>query len=119
MIVRAEGDRLQLIRQPDHARLAGAIMERCVSLAARERRASILRAIAEHDNGWAEEDQTPLLDASTGRIYDFVTAPPALRRRVWPRGILRLAADPWSAALVAHHADRIYERFHADSDWAS
>jgi hypothetical protein len=117
VIVRLEGDRLGLIRQPDHAHLAGAIMERCVSLATHPRRFSILHAVAEHDNGWAEEDDAPLFDAASGGVSDFVTAPPAVRQRVWPRGIARLAPDPWAAALVAQHADTVYERFHENPDW--
>jgi hypothetical protein len=119
VIVRREDDSLLLIRQPDHAHLAGAIVERVVSLAAHPRRVAILHAVAEHDNGWAEEDQAPLLNAATGGVYDFVTAPLAVRHRVWPRAIVRLAQDPWAAALVAQHADTVYDRFHADPHWTT
>src|SRR5581483_8368207 len=59
MIVRRTGGRIQLITQPDHAQLAGRIMARCAALADRPRRTSILLAVAEHDNGWAEEDAAP------------------------------------------------------------
>ena len=117
MIVRAEGDSLQLIRQPDHAHLAGVIMAHAVALRAHERRRKILRAIVEHDNGWTEEDQTPLFNDTSGGVYDFVTAPLAVRLRVWPRAVARLAAEPWTAALVAQHADTIYERLHSDPAW--
>jgi hypothetical protein len=119
VIVRSGEEVLHLIRQPDHARLAGAIMTQCRPLTTHQRRPSILRAIAEHDNGWTEEDQTPLLDDASGGVYDFVTAPLAVRRRVWPRGVARLAEDPWTAALVAQHADTIYDRYHSDPDWST
>jgi hypothetical protein len=108
---------LHLIRQPDHAHLAGAIMAQCRPLDTRQRRPSILRAIAEHDNGWTEEDETPLFNEMSGGVYDFMTAPLAVRLRVWPRGVARLAAVPWTAALVAQHADTIYDRYHSDPDW--
>ena len=111
VIVRQAGDTLQLITQPDHARLAGAIMQHSVALAAHARRASILLAIAEHDNGWTEPDAAPLIDPATGIPLDFISAPIAVRQGVWPRGVARLAHDPWAAALVAHHAIAIFERY--------
>jgi hypothetical protein len=119
MIVRDFGERLQLITQPDHARLAGRIMERCAPLMTRPRRDVILRAIAEHDNGWTEEDAAPTVDPTTGRIADFVHAPVSMRQRVWPRAVQRLAETPWAAALVAQHAITVYGRYRSDPEWTS
>jgi uncharacterized protein DUF3891 len=119
VIVRRVGNRLQLITQPDHAHLAARIMEHCVPLAARPRRAAILRAIAEHDNGWAEEDAAPCVDSAAGTILDFVAAPLSVRHAVWPRGVARLADDPWVAALVAQHALTVYDRFRSQVEWNS
>jgi Protein of unknown function (DUF3891) len=118
MIVRRHEDRLLLITQPEHAHLAATIMARAVRLSGSPRRDAILHAVREHDNGWAEEDQAPSVDPKTGEILDFVTVPVATRQRVWPRGIARLADDPWAAALVAHHAYTVYERFRSDAEWA-
>jgi hypothetical protein len=117
MIVRSDSDRLLLVTQPDHALLARRIMERCVPLASHPRRAVILHAIQEHDNGWSEEDALPTVDASTGEIVDFVNAPADVRQRVWTRGVGRLAETPWAAALVAQHAIVIYDRFQGDAAW--
>jgi uncharacterized protein DUF3891 len=117
VIVRAVGDRLQLITQPDHAYLARRVMAHCAPLAARARRSQILYAIAEHDNGWTEEDASARVDPATGRIFDFVTAPAGVRQRVWPRGVARLADDPWAAALVAQHAITVYDRFRSEEEW--
>ena len=119
MIVRAVGDRIQLITQPDHAHLARAIMERCVPLSVLPRRNAILHAIGEHDNGWAEEDAAPIVDPATGAVVDFVNVPLQMRQGVWPRGVARLAGNPWSAALVAQHAITVYDRFRADAGWTS
>ncbi|PYR74983.1 MAG: hypothetical protein DMF86_16720 [Acidobacteria bacterium] len=119
MIVRPVHDVLLLITQPDHAHLARTIMEHCVALADRPRRDAILHAIAEHDNGWAEADAAPTVNPENGRIADFVTAPLAVRHAVWPRGIARLAEDPWAAALVAQHAITVYDRFRSGAAWAS
>ena len=65
MIVRPAGDVLHLITQPDHAALARRIMDRWIAddLPASPRRASILRAIEEHDHGWLDVDAAPIVDA--------------------------------------------------------
>ena len=119
MIVRPAGDRILLITQPDHAHLARRVMERCVPLASRPRRDAILHAIAEHDNGWAEEDASPRVDYATGHVIDFVAAPAEVRQRVWPRAIARLAPDSWAAALVAQHAITVFDRFRSDGEWTT
>lgn len=119
MIVRILRERVQLITQPDHAQLAGRIMEHCVPLSSSPRRDWILHAIAQHDNGWTEEDASPAVNAETGAVVDFVTAPLAVRHAVWPRAIGRLARDPWPAALVAQHAITVYDRFRPDPAWTS
>lgn len=119
MIVRQTSDALQLITQPDHAHLAGAIIQHSMALAEHPRRTSILLAIAEHDNGWTEPDATPLIDPATGIPLDFISAPIPVRQGVWPRGVARLAHDSWAAALVAQHAIEIFERYRGDQLWTA
>lgn len=82
------------------------------------RRASILHAIEEHDNGWRELDAAPIVDDRTGQILDFITAPADVRQGVWPRGVGRLTHDRWAAALVAQHAIHIFDRYRSDAAWA-
>jgi hypothetical protein len=118
MIVRAAAGLAHLITQPDHAALSGRIMENWAPLAGESRRASILLAIGEHDNGWTEPDQHPTIDAN-GRVVDFVNAPAKLKQDVWPRGVETLAADPLAAALVAQHAITVYDRFRGDPEWTT
>lgn len=118
MIVRTSQGSIQLITQPDHAHLARRVMEHCVPLATRPRRDAILHAIAEHDNGWTEEDAAPRANAATGEILDFVNAPADVRQAVWPRGVQRLSGDPWAAALVAQHAITVYDRYRSEGEWA-
>jgi hypothetical protein len=119
VIVRAVNTGVLLITQPDHAHLSRAVMAHCTALAGHSRREAILRAIGEHDNGWAEEDASPSIDPMTGQIVDFVNASVSVRHTVWPRGVARLADHPWAAALVAQHAITVYGRFRADPEWAS
>jgi hypothetical protein len=117
VIVRSAPEHLHLITQPDHAHLAATIIEACVSLTAEPRRDAILLSVAEHDNGWAEEDAAPIINPATGHVADFVNAPLAVRYRVWPRAIRRLHQHPWSAALVAEHAIVVYDRFRSEPGW--
>jgi hypothetical protein len=119
MIVRRAKGALHLITQPDHAALARRIMERWDALREEVRRESILLAIGEHDNGWREPDAAPSIDSATGRVYDFINAPAAVRQSVWPRGVARLSHDPWAAALVAQHALTVYERYRTDETWSA
>ncbi|MGE0464030.1 MAG: DUF3891 family protein [Vicinamibacterales bacterium] len=120
MIVRPAEDALHLITQPDHAALARRIMERWAPLHGANRRASILEAVEQHDNGWREPDAEPLRNPDTGRAFDFIGLPIPLRQAVWPRGVSRLAqSDPWAAALVAHHAATVYDRYRGDGAWAA
>ena len=58
-----------------------------------------------------------MVESTTGAIADFVHIAVEVRHRVWPRGVDRLAGNPWAAALVAQHAITIYDRFRDDAVW--
>jgi len=120
MIIQARGPTALLITQPDHAALSGRIMMRWNDrgFETHRRRASILLAIREHDNGWREVDASPVLDPASGRMLDFVSVPADVRRAIWPRGVQRLSGDPWAAALVAQHALHVYRHYRGDREWA-
>jgi hypothetical protein len=120
MIVRKQDGSLLLIRQPDHAALAGRVMTawRADGLPARSSRDLVLLATTEHDNGWREVDREPMRDQASGRPLDFIGAPRPARLGVWPRGISRVAeVSAYAGALVAQHALTIYDRFSARADW--
>ncbi len=123
MIVRNSGDgELLLIRQPDHARLAGTLVSAWtpappVPLGAR---AAVLYAIDQHDNGWHEVDASPMWNRATARPHDFMDTPPEVKREIWPRGVRRLAQDsPLAAALVAEHALTLHAQRRAEAEWSS
>lgn len=117
MIVRPGDGVLHLITQPDHAALARRLMTLWPSLQKAERRREILTAIEHHDRGWRGPDAALTVDPDTGRIRDFVHVPVEVRQTVWPESVALLAAAPWAAALVAHHAISVYDRFRADEAW--
>lgn len=119
VIIRPRPGGQLFITQPDHAALAARIMARWEldDFPSAARRAAILLAIAQHDNGWREVDTSPVLDADTGEALDFVHAPDAVRRGVWPRGVARMPEQPYAAALIAQHALHIYRRYRGRPAW--
>ena len=117
MIVRPAGDERHLITQPDHAALAARIMAHWTSLAAAERRDAILARCTITTTGGREPDAAPTIDPATGTVRDFIGVPAAVKQAVWPRALAGLAGDPWTAALVAHHAATVYDRFRGDPPW--
>jgi hypothetical protein len=119
VIIRPADGVRHLITQPDHAALAGRIMEHWASLGAAERREAVLRAVRDHDNGWREPDAAPTVDPQTGAVLDFVGIGTAVKQGVWRRCLAGLTDAPWTAALVAHHAVSVYDRFRSDSAWGA
>jgi hypothetical protein len=121
MIVRATGNDLLLITQPDHAVLAAALMHewKADGFPARATREAALFATAHHDVGWTDEDRAAWLNPETGLPFDFMTLPDARRQAIWPRAIDSLSAEStYAAALVAQHALTIYRRNRVDPGWA-
>jgi hypothetical protein len=110
-----------LITQVDHAALAGRIMSawRADRLPDRSSRARVLDATARHDIGWLTVDAAPTIEPESGAPHDFLNAPLALRQGVWPRALDLLAAeDRYVAALVAHHARTVYNRYAGAPGWS-
>jgi hypothetical protein len=119
MIIQADGDFFLFITQPDHARLAADAIAHWTAdgFAHHPRRAVILLATCEHDNGWIEEDAETHVDGD-GTPLDFVAVPAAVRQRIWPRAVNRMARrDPYAAALIAHHAIAVYSASRNDEGW--
>jgi hypothetical protein len=119
MIIQADGDSLLFITQPDHARLAAEAIAhwKAGAFADHPRRAVILLATREHDNGWIEEDAETYVDAG-GTPLDFVAVPAAVRQGIWPRAVKRMARqDPYAAALIAQHAIAVYSASRNDEGW--
>lgn len=119
MIIRADGNSLLFITQPDHARLAAEAIAhwQLDGFAEHPRRSRILRATEQHDNGWIEEDEATHVD-SEGVPLDFVAVPAPVRQQIWPRAVARMMPeDPYAAALIAQHAIAVYSASRNDRGW--
>jgi hypothetical protein len=118
MIVRQDRHSLLFIAQADHARLAADLIAawQADGFPAHPRREVILLATREHDNGWNEEDAAT--HVADGEPLDFMSVPPAVKHRIWPRAAARLATvDPYAGALVAQHALSVHGQQRTDPGW--
>lgn len=104
MLVQARLDgRLRLIRQHDHALLAGQLAMNWIGL---EREPDplpfhLVLAAALHDASWRELDHRPIVDDESGRPHSFYTQPAASKFSAYRHGLDRLESLSRHCALLA------------------
>jgi len=119
MIVTPNGSNLRFVTQVDHAHFAAELgrLWRKDGMPEHPRRASLLLAVREHDNGWQEADAAPSVDPHTGHPIDFLHLPDRDRFDVWQRGVERMrSTDVWAALLIGRHAAHLARRVEGP-DW--
>lgn len=120
MIVATVQDSWLFVTQPDHAAFAAELLSlwRAEGLPGHPRRAELLFAVREHDNGWREADAAPRWDKERRRPHDFLTMPREARIEVWERGVSRFAGEhPYAALLITRHARRLHRDRRTDPEW--
>lgn len=119
MIVQESADGLRLIRQTDHALLSGAFADAWGSeaLPRPPRTDATVAAAARHDDGWADWELAPTLDAD-GRPVDFIRVSRDEHVDLYRRGIdLVCREDRFAGLVVCLHGERLYTRpFTPDGD---
>lgn len=116
MIILEQGDQLILIRQTDHAFLAGFFAQEWGNGVFEKPQPfeSFCLACAEHDNGWNEWELQPSIDPKTRLPYTFASIPTDEHIGLYQRGIERLVkADHYAGLLVSMHAAMLYDRARA------
>ena len=116
MIIQEQGDQLLLIRQTDHAFLAGFFAKEWGNeeFPRPEPFLSFCLATAEHDNGWSEWELRPTLDAKSRTPNTFMSIPTEEHIALYQRGIERLVkVDHYAALLVSMHCAGLYDRARA------
>lgn len=116
MIVQDQGNQLVLIRQTDHALLAGFLARHWGNevFARPEPFSSFCLAAAEHDNGWTEWEMRAEVDPVTFTPYNYVSIPTAEHMELYRRGIERVVkADHYAGLLVSMHCACLYDRSRA------
>ena len=113
MIVLEQSDQLILIRQTDHAFLAGYFAQEWgnENFAKPEPFGSFCLAAAEHDNGWSEWELKPQIDPKMRYPYSYTSIPTEDHIALYQRGIERLVrADHYAALLASLHCSMLYDR---------
>lgn len=120
MIIRDSASSHHLITQPDHAALAARIMRQWTArhFPNSPRKASILRAIEHHDDGWAGIDEELVLEPASGRLLSYIEVPDRIKQDTSLQGIEALTDDPWARGLVAHHRLHVYRHKAGEASWS-
>ena len=116
MILQEKGDQLVLIRQTDHAALAGFFAREWGNeLFKRPEPFEAFRlAVSEHDNGWREWELAPHIDPKTRLPYSFMSLPTEEHMQLYQRGIERVVkANRYAGLLVSLHCAGLYDRTRA------
>jgi len=116
VIVQEQGDQLVLIRQTDHAVLAGFFAHGWGNELFKrpEPFDSLSLAASEHDNGWREWELQPRIDPKTRTPYSFMSLPTDEHIALYQRGIERVVkSDHYAGLLVNLHAAGLYDRARA------
>lgn len=116
MILQERVDHLLAIRQTDHALLSGFLAREWGNgdFKRPELFESFCLAVREHDNGWAEWEQSPQLDPKTRLPYTFMSIPTEEHVALYERGIERIIkVDPYAGLLVSMHCAGLYDRARA------
>jgi hypothetical protein len=116
MIIQEQGDHLVLIRQTDHAVLAGHFARELGNdaFAGPQPAESFRLAATEHDNGWNEWELLPEIDPVTFLPYSFMSIPTRDHIELYQRGIERLVkVDHYAGLLVSLHCLGLYDRTRA------
>jgi len=113
MIVQQTNDPMLVIRQTDHAILAGFFAREWGNdlFPRPEPFSSFCLAAAEHDNGWQEWEMAPGVDPKSFAPYTFMSVPTDEHVLLYQRGIDRVVkSDLYAGLLVASHCTGLYDR---------
>jgi hypothetical protein len=116
VIIQDRGTEFVVIRQTDHAALAGHLAREWGNDLYRrpEPFDSFRLAAGEHDNGWAEVELRPQIDPVTFKPYSYLSIPTAAHMELYRRGIERVVkADHYAGLLVSMHCAGLYDRARA------
>jgi hypothetical protein len=106
MIVQPRDGQLLLIRQTDHAALAGVFAKHWgnADFALPSPRDPVITAAIHHDDGWLLWETAPRMDPSTRRPYQFTDMPLAVHIGFYQAGIEHvLTLAPYAGLLTLMH----------------
>jgi hypothetical protein len=116
MILYEQDHQVVIIRQTDHALLAGFLARQWGNeeFSRPEPFGSFRLAAAEHDNGWAAWEAHPQIDRATFLPYTFMSIPTEQHIALYQRGLDRLLqVDRYAALLASIHCVDLYDKTRA------
>lgn len=115
MIVRRLNGDVQLVRQVDHDDLSGQLAEAWggEGFWAPDPRDDVIRACAEHDDGWHDWEREPGVDPESGRAWQFLDMDVRTHLSFYRAGIRRVGErSRYAGLLVSMHGTGIYQGRH-------
>jgi hypothetical protein len=113
MIIQQGSDPMVVVRQTDHAVLAGFFAREWGNevFSKPQPFASFCMAVAEHDNGWQEWEMAAEVDPRSFAPYSFMSVPTEQHVLLYQRGIDRVVkSDLYAGLMVATHCMGLYDR---------
>ncbi|WP_161568286.1 DUF3891 family protein [Anaerobacillus alkaliphilus] len=114
MVVTEKDGEILLFEQHEHARVCGELARlwRDDYFIGHKYKDSVIYAIDEHDNGWIELDQYPLVNEETKLPYSFVDYPLTPKLEAYVNGINRIAeCDPYAGLICSLHYASFFEHY--------
>lgn len=112
MICREQDESFVMIKQHDHGLLAGEFASRFRMEEVPRKRHSdeVLYAIANHDRGWVDLDETPFWNDAAKAPYSFIDFPVVPKLTFYRRGLDEIGTvTPYGALLCSLHYERLIE----------
>lgn len=114
MVVTEREKEILLFEQHEHAKVCGEFAKawREDYFVDNKRRKSVVYAIFEHDNGWIELDQKPLLNRETQVPYSFINYPLKPKLLAYTNCINRVEKqDDYAALICSLHYTSFFENY--------
>jgi hypothetical protein len=109
VIVRDAGAGWHVVLQTDHADVSGACAREWADTGTHH--ASLVIAAERHDDGWAVWEQSPMMDADTGKPLNFLDVPVPAHLAFYRAGIAAVTdEDAYAGLLVSMHGAGIYRQ---------
>jgi hypothetical protein len=119
MILSTRGGAIRVIRQDDHAELAGVLAREWGNhtFARPEPFDAVALATSLHDNGWRDWDAAPRVNPASQRPYQFTEMPVHEHLTFYRQGVERVVArDRYAGLLVNMHCVGLYnQRYGVDA----
>lgn len=118
MIHREDPEGLIVIRQPSHAWLSGQMARAWGNedFGSFEPWEEVCLGAEQHDIGWLLWEETPTLNAHTGRPHNFFEVPIETHTQLWTRGVqFALVFGNYPALLVSLHGVSLYQEHHSQA----